>query len=248
MNMTLPVSERNAILRAADDIISIGGRTQLSKILKGSKEKKLLELGLDRNPVYGFYRGLTLEQILEKVDFLIRTDFLKTELLGKFPMIVFTPRGWAVERERRAEEFLREWDHWLDNGVTPIGMEYLKERNRGMIYLFLLKILCSGDKRYIPYLRLWEKNDFKKVQSEIRQVIEDLNKRDQLRETEWSLLLRERAQSLIVRSRHPIFLACQECGGPFVFDDFDLSCYKVDGLHFPEKCLDCRYQEGRRHE
>ena len=244
VDMPLPVPEMQAILRAADDIISQGGRTQLAKILKGSKEKKLLELGLERNPAYGFYGDLTLVQIVEKVDELIHTDFLKTELFGKLPMIVFTSRGWVVERERRAEEFLREWDHWLDNGITPSSMEYLKERNRGMIYLFLFKILCSADKRYIPYLRLWEQIDFKKVQAEIRQVRVDLNMRDQLGEKEWNQLLRKRAQSLIVRSRDPIILACQECGGPFVFDEFDLSCYELDGLHFPEKCLNCRHQEG----
>lgn len=242
--MPLPVPEIHAILRAADDIIDEGGRTQLAKSLKGSKEKQLLELGMDRNPAYGFYHDLTSEQILEKVDELIRTDFIKTELSGRLPMIVFTPRGWAVERERRAEEFLREWDHWLDNGIVPIGMEYLKERNRGMMFLFLFKILSSGDKKYIPYLRLWEKIAFKKVQAEIRQVIADLNRRDQLEETEWRQLLRESSRSLIVRSNDPILIECQECGRVFIFDEFDLNCYKPEGLHFQEKCIDCRDHEG----
>ncbi|MDF2662264.1 MAG: superfamily helicase [Paenibacillus sp.] len=86
-NIPLPEPELRAILRAADDIIDEGGRTLLSKILKGSKERKLLELGLDRNP---------------------RTGFLETEVVNKLPRIVFTPRGWAIERERRAEEFIQE--------------------------------------------------------------------------------------------------------------------------------------------
>ncbi|WP_220094346.1 RQC-minor-1 family DNA-binding protein [Paenibacillus sp. YN15] len=242
-NIPLPDPELHAILRAADDIIAEGGRTQLAKILKGSKEKKLLELGLDRNPSYGFYRDLTLEQIMEKVDNLIHTDFIETELSGRLPMIVFTPRGWAVERERRAEEFLREWDHWLENGITPLSMEYLKERNRGMILLFLYKILRSGDKKYIPYLKQWEKIDFKKVQAEIRRVIGDLNRRDQLKETEWQQLLLERSKSLIVHSQQPILLACQECGGPFIFDEFDLNCYQPEGLRFQEICPRCKYRD-----
>lgn len=243
LNVTLPLPEMHAILRAADDIIAEGGRTLLSKILKGSKEKKLLELGLDRNPSYGFYRDITLEQIVEKVDELIDADYLRTEYSGKLPMIVFTPRGWAVERERRAEEFLREWDQWLANGVTPVSMEYLKERNRGMIFMFLFKILCSGDRKYIPYLQQWEPIDFSKVQAEIRQVIEALNGRDQLEEMQWHSLLRERAQTLLVRSRKPVILVCKECGDPFAFDELLLSCYKADGLHFPEKCSYCRQQE-----
>ncbi|GFZ94741.1 hypothetical protein GCM10008018_46380 [Paenibacillus marchantiophytorum] len=107
-NLPLSELESRAILRAADDIIAEGGRTLLSKILKGSKEKKLLELGLDRNPSYGFYRDLSLEQIMVKVDQMIHTGFLEVEMRGKLPMIVFSSRGWAVERERRAEEFLQE--------------------------------------------------------------------------------------------------------------------------------------------
>jgi len=33
------------ILRAADEIIAQGGRTLLAKVLKGSREKKVLQLG-----------------------------------------------------------------------------------------------------------------------------------------------------------------------------------------------------------
>ncbi|MNC18208.1 RQC domain protein [compost metagenome] len=239
----LPAPEMYAILRAADEIIGEGGRTQLAKILKGSKEKQLLERGLDGNPSYGFYRDLTLEQIMEKVDILIDTDFIRTELYGKLPLIEFTPRGWAVERERRVQEFLQEWDHWLENGVTPVSMEYLKERNRGMIFLLLFRILCSGDKKYIPYLRQWEKTDFKKVQAEIRQIIDDLNRREQLDVMEWQQLLLKRSKSLIIRSNDPIFLACQKCGGPFIFDEHDLSCYQGEGLRFQEICPRCQYDE-----
>lgn len=61
-------------------------------------------------------------------------------------------------------------------------------------------------------------------------------------------LLRERAQSLIVRSRDPVILVCQECDGPFVFDHLDFSCYRADGIYFPEKCPDCLHQEESLHE
>ena len=44
LNFKLTASEIRAILRASDDIIAQGGRTLLAKILKGSKEKQLLEL------------------------------------------------------------------------------------------------------------------------------------------------------------------------------------------------------------
>lgn len=51
----LPEEEIRAILRAADELIMQGGRTLLAKILKGSREKKVLALELDKCPVYGFF-------------------------------------------------------------------------------------------------------------------------------------------------------------------------------------------------
>lgn len=238
-NLPLPEPELWAILRAADDIIAQGGRTLLSKILKGSKDRKLLELDLDRNPSYGFYKDLSLEQIVDKIDSMIRTGFLELETFGKLPMIVFTSRGWAIERERRAAEFVQEWDRWLDNNITPISMEYLKERNRGMVFLFLYKILCSGDKKYIPFLTLWERIDFKKVQAEIRNVIEALKQRDELDGADWQRLIKERAQSLLVQSKDAIIMACQQCGRPFLFDETNPEYYTSDGLRFPTRCLNC---------
>ncbi|MGJ7923056.1 RQC domain-containing protein [Neobacillus sp. LXY-4] len=54
------------ILRAADEIIGQGGRTLLAKILKGSREKKVLQLELDQCPVYGWFRSEKQEEILKK--------------------------------------------------------------------------------------------------------------------------------------------------------------------------------------
>ena len=67
----LDFQEIKAILRAADELIATGGRTILAKILKGSRDKKLLEYGLDQCPAYGFYRQLTLEEITCRIDYLI---------------------------------------------------------------------------------------------------------------------------------------------------------------------------------
>jgi hypothetical protein len=44
----LPDNEIRAILRATDPLVATGGRSMLTKILKGSKDKKVLEHGLDR--------------------------------------------------------------------------------------------------------------------------------------------------------------------------------------------------------
>ncbi len=50
-------------MRAADELIATGGRNMLVKILKGSKDKKVLDYGLQDCPAYGFYNGLTMEEI-----------------------------------------------------------------------------------------------------------------------------------------------------------------------------------------
>ncbi|MGM0882686.1 MAG: RQC-minor-1 family DNA-binding protein [Bacillota bacterium] len=160
-----------AILRAADEIIAHGGRTLLAKILKGSREKKVLELGLNDCPSYGYYKLFSLEQIVNKIDWMIHHDFLEIQFSGKLPMIVFTERGWSIERARMAEELLQEWDAWLAQGITDVNMSYLKDRNRGMILMFLDKIKQTGNPKYIPLLRLWEKIEYKKVQQEIRDTV-----------------------------------------------------------------------------
>ncbi len=66
--MTLSDEEIRLILRATDSIIATGGRTLLSKILKGSRDKKLLALELDKNPSYGCFSALTLEEIIVKIE------------------------------------------------------------------------------------------------------------------------------------------------------------------------------------
>ena len=51
----ISMKDIKAIIRGADDLIMSGGRNLLAKILKGSKEKKLLELKLNESPVYGYF-------------------------------------------------------------------------------------------------------------------------------------------------------------------------------------------------
>ena len=53
-------------------------------------------------------------------------------------------------------------------------MEYLKDRDRGMILMLLDKVKATGDPKYIPLLRDWEKIDYKKVRQQTIQVIRSL--------------------------------------------------------------------------
>ena len=110
---SLTDEEIKVILRAADELIATGGRSMLAKILKGSKDKKVLEHGLDQCPVYGYYRESTLQEITHRIDWLIKKDYLVVEYTDRLPMLVFSEIGWEIERETYAEELLQSLkDFW----------------------------------------------------------------------------------------------------------------------------------------
>ena len=170
----LPQEEIVAILRGADDLIMKGGRTLLYKILKGSREKRVLELKLDNSPVYGFYKHLTEEQIMARIDWVIIEGYLDLEYDYRLPLLVYTERGWQIEKDTYSDELLHGFDEMLDKGINHFNMQHLKDKNRELILILLDKVQASGDRRYIPILEAWEKIDYKKVRKRIRQVISQL--------------------------------------------------------------------------
>jgi len=173
---TLPKEEIVAILRGADDLIMRGGRTLLAKVLKGSREKKILELSLDKSPVYGFYKHLTVEQILARIDWVILEGYLGLEYDYRLPLLVYTGKGWQIEKDTYSDELLDGFDEMLNSGADYFNMRYLKDKNRELIWMLLDKVETSGDRRYIPILEAWGKIDYRKVGKRIRHVIDHLNR------------------------------------------------------------------------
>lgn len=171
----LPDEEIKAILRAADELIATGGRSMLAKILKGSKDKKVLEHGLDQCPVYGYYSALTLTEITNRIDWTIKKGYLEIEYRDRLPMLVFSEKGWEIERETYAEELLQELVKFLE-GADYSYVYKLKDRNRGMILLLIQKIRQTGNARFISLLRAWREIEYKKVQAAIQRVIDYLVK------------------------------------------------------------------------
>jgi len=165
--------ELAAILRGADMMIGRGGRTQLSKVLKGSREATILEHGLDRCPSYGFYRQLSLEEILRRIDWAIERRYLQIEYDGRLPVLIFTAAGWAIEVETMAEELLRGMDARLEAG-PPYDLSNLKDRNREMILLLLDKVEQSGRRELIPLLEAWAAIDYAKVRARLARTIRAL--------------------------------------------------------------------------
>ncbi len=169
---SLPEQEIKIILRGADESIMKGGRNLLVKILKGSKDKKLLEKELNNSPVYGVFKHLKLEEIMAKIDWVIVNGYLTIEYDYRLPLLVYTPMGWEIEKDTYSDELLEA----MKNNIDFFNLETLKDRNRGMIFLLLDKIAKSGDKRFILLLKRWGQIDYKKVRKRINKIIEELSK------------------------------------------------------------------------
>lgn len=96
---SLPADELSAILRAAESLIGLGGRSLLTKILRGSRSKDVLAHGHDDNPAYGFFADLTEEEVIAKIDWTILHRYLRIEYSGRLPVLVYAAEGWAMERD-----------------------------------------------------------------------------------------------------------------------------------------------------
>lgn len=100
----LPLEDIRMILRGADELISTGGRRMLAKILKGSKDKKILEYKLNECPAYGYYHDMKLDDISKCIDWMIKKDYLRIKYDYRLPLLVFSEKGWEIEKETFAEE------------------------------------------------------------------------------------------------------------------------------------------------
>ena len=170
----LPLDEIAAILRGADDLIMSGGRSMLVKILKGSRDKKLLDLHLDESPVYGYYNHLTMDEISARVDWVILNGYIRIEYDYRLPLLCYTAKGWEIERETFARELLHGFDERLAADQHAFDMTYLKDSPRDMIFLLLEMVEKTEDPKYIPLLAAWAQVDYKKVRKRIRQVVDRL--------------------------------------------------------------------------
>jgi len=166
-------ADLHAVLRGADEIIAQGGRTLLMRILRGSRNKDVLERGLDASPVHGYFKDLSDEETLARIDWTILNDYLQIEYSDRLPLLVYSKKGWEIERENYADELLEGIEQQLNSG-PPYEMEYLKDRDRGMILLLLDKIESTNDRKFIPALNAWKKIDYKKVRIRIGQLIRSL--------------------------------------------------------------------------
>ena len=166
----LPKEEISTILRGADELIMNGGRTLLARTLKGSREKKILELELDHSPAYGAFRDLTIEDITARIDWLIVNDYLGIEYDYRLPLLIYRPRGWAIERETYANELMEYVNMRLASPATKPDIGWLNNKNREVLFLLLDRIEASQNPKYLPVLKVWASDTSRKLARRIHSV------------------------------------------------------------------------------
>ncbi len=171
-------SEIALILRGADDLIGTGGRTLLTRILKGSRIKRLLELGLDQSPVFGALGDLSPEHITARIDWLIINGYLAIEYDYRLPVLIYTRKGWEIERKTYTAEMLMKLDQQISRSDSLESFEWLNEINRQVIMGLLDVIEASANSKYLPALRGWSSIAVRKVRQKIEMVVSFISDND----------------------------------------------------------------------
>ena len=172
----LPQEDIRMILRGADELISTGGRSMLAKILKGSKDKKIFEYKLNECPAYGYYQDMKLDDISKCIDWMIKKDYLRIEYDYRLPLLVFSEKGWQIEKETFAQELYQRMCLDVEEKKARVLFE-MKEVNRQVVMCVLDKIEKEGTEEFLPYLEAWKMLEVKKVAARIAEVEKKKSKR-----------------------------------------------------------------------
>ena len=147
----LPMEDIRVILRGADELISTGGRSMLAKILKGSKDKKILEYKLNECPAYGYYHDMKLDDISKCIDWMIKKDYLRIKYDYRLPLLVFSEKGWEIEIETFAKELYQRFCLDIKEKNARVIFE-MKDVNRQVVMLVLDKIEKDGTEEFLTCL------------------------------------------------------------------------------------------------
>ena len=172
----LPQEDIRMILRGADELISTGGRSMLAKILKGSKDKRIFEYKLNECPAYGYYQDMKLDDISKCIDWMIKKDYLRIEYDYRLPLLVFSEKGWQIEKETFAQELYRRMCLDVEEKKARVIFE-MKKVNRQVVMCVLDKIEKEGTEEFLPYLEAWKMLEVKKVAARISEVENKISKR-----------------------------------------------------------------------
>jgi hypothetical protein len=128
--------EHEWILRGASEIVAKGGRSQLSLLLKGSKSKAILKYHLDRSPAYGKLSFLTIEEIENRIDQVIRKGALAVQYFGgDLPLIVLSDSAWEHVRPWANQQEVARAAAADHRSLSEILLSWRNRRREEQIYL-----------------------------------------------------------------------------------------------------------------
>lgn len=171
---SLPLDEIRSILRGTDDLAARGGRTLLCKLLKGSRDKDILQRNLDKNPSWGTYRHLSADQIMARIDWLILNDYLTVEYFHRLPLLCYTDQGLKIAIDTITDEILETLRNMKSDELDLPRLQSWKELPRATFDRLLQEIEAEGDPSLIPVLQSWAQVSYKKPAAKIRRLIENL--------------------------------------------------------------------------
>jgi len=85
----------SAVVRANRRYTFGVGTTLIVRMLHGSKEKRIAQLGLDEMPTYGIMRSIDRKQIRAYIDYLIQEGYLETST-GEYAVLYTTDKAYDV--------------------------------------------------------------------------------------------------------------------------------------------------------
>ena len=158
--------ELAVILHGANSVIHRGGRSQLVKLLKGSRDKKILELGLDADDSYGALSHLTLKEIAHRVDWAIVKGYLDYYYEWRQPLLMFTERGWELEKPVVVEGYYQQFCRDVDDGEMRMAERMVGIKND--VQLGIIELIGQRcDERCFEHLETWSGKTTKRIRKKI---------------------------------------------------------------------------------
>ena len=71
------------------------GAATIANLLTGGRQKRVIQLGLDKMPTYGIMKDVDSAQVRGMIDYLVEKGYLLTTE-GKYPVVRLTPAAWPV--------------------------------------------------------------------------------------------------------------------------------------------------------
>ncbi|MDO4400802.1 MAG: RQC-minor-1 family DNA-binding protein [Coriobacteriia bacterium] len=165
------------VLHGADSVVNRGGRNQLVKLLKGSRDKRILELGLDADVSYGKLSHLTLDEIARKVDWTIEKGYLDYYYEWRQPLLTFTALGWELERPVVENEYFEQFCRDVEDGEFRMAERMADIKNE--VQLGVIELIAERcDEGCFENLEAWKSQTTRRIRKKINWAQQTIRSRE----------------------------------------------------------------------